>query len=139
MVTYAAIATDRIDRTIAAAIHLNPDVAVFPVVTPMPFTPLYAEMKDRIRVHDYSQYNLVTPIVEPERMTLQEVKKALGRCYMKFYANKMKEVFAMPDGFKRRYMTSALRLMMEAHGASFDFAGAGMKMPHPMPKLPKAR
>ena len=126
---------DSIQRTIDAAIHLNPDVAVFPVVTPMPFTPIFQEMKDRIRVWDYSKYNLVTPIVEPVEMSLQDVTKALGRCYMQFYGNKMKEVFALPDGFKRRYMLSALRLMMEAHGETFDFGGHGMPhgMPHPMP------
>jgi len=126
---------DSIQRTIDAAIHLNPDVAVFPVVTPMPFTPIFQEMKDRIRVWDYSKYNLVTPIVEPVEMSLEDVTKALGRCYMQFYGNKMKEVFALPDGFKRRYMLSALRLMMEAHGETFDFGGHGMPhgMPHPMP------
>ena len=49
---------DTIKTTTAEAIRLNPDIAVFPVITPMPFTPLYEEMKDRIRVFDYSKYNL---------------------------------------------------------------------------------
>lgn len=125
---------ESVQRTIDAAIELNPDVAVFPVVTPMPFTPIFEEMKDRIRVWDYSKYNLVTPIVEPVGMSLEDVTKALGQCYMKFYASKMKEVFALPDGFKRRYMLSALKLMMHAHGSNFDFHGSGMTMPHPLPK-----
>jgi anaerobic magnesium-protoporphyrin IX monomethyl ester cyclase len=122
-----------IDKTIESALHLNPDVAVFPVVTPMPFTPIFEEMKDHIRVWDYSKYNLVTPIIEPDEMSLGDVHKALGRCYMKFYGQKMKEIVALPDGFKRRYMMSALKLMMKSHGASFDIAGSGMKMPHAMP------
>ena len=55
-------------NTIEAAIYLNPDVAVFPIVTPWPYTPMYREVKDRIRVSDYAKYNLVTPIIEPFRM-----------------------------------------------------------------------
>jgi len=117
---------DSIKVTIAEAIRLNPDIAVFPVITPMPFTPLWAEMKDRIRVWDYAQYNLVTPIVEPYAMTMEEVTIALGRCYMTFYANKMQEILALPDGFKRRYMLSAMKQMMRDYGEHFDFLGLGV-------------
>lgn len=116
-----------IDRTIAEAIRLNPDIAVFPVLTPMPFTPIHEQLKDRIRVHDYSKYNLATPIVEPFGMTLDEVKDALGRCYMKFYARKMVEVLALPDGFKRRYMLSAFKEMMKGYGKHFE--GGSLQMP----------
>lgn len=124
---------ESIDKTIDVAIRLNPDIAVFPVLTPMPFTPLYDQVKDRIRVTDYSHYNLATPIIEPYKMTLDEVTRALGKCYMRFYANKMHEVLALPDGFKRRYMLSAFEMMMKDYGAHFDFVGMGM--PHPVPGL----
>ncbi|GFO67966.1 magnesium-protoporphyrin IX monomethyl ester cyclase [Geomonas limicola] len=117
---------DSIENTIASAKYLNPDIAVFPVVTPMPFTPIHAEMKDRIRVWDYSQYNLVTPIVEPYEMTMDEITQALGTCYMRFYGNKMQEIIDLDEGFKRRYMLSAFMLMMKDHGNKFDFAGSGM-------------
>jgi anaerobic magnesium-protoporphyrin IX monomethyl ester cyclase len=119
---------DSIQNTIDSAIYLNPDIAVFPVVTPMPFTPIHAEMKDRIRVWDYSQYNLVTPIVEPYDMTMNEITKALGMCYMKFYGNKVQEIVALDDCYKRRYMMSAFKLMMKDHGNHFDFAGSEMPM-----------
>jgi len=124
---------DSIENTIDVAIRLNPDIAVFPVLTPMPFTPIHEEFKDRIRVWDYSQYNLATPIVEPYEMTLQEVTRALGKCYMRFYGQKMGQVLALPDGFKRRYMLSAFEAMMKDYGAHFDFVGMGM--PHPVPGL----
>jgi len=117
---------DSIKVTIAEAIRLNPDIAVFPVITPMPFTPLWDEMKDRIRVWDYSKYNLVTPIVEPYEMTMDEITIALGRCYMTFYASKMKEIMSLPEGFKRRYMLSAMKNMMKDYGEHFDFLGLGM-------------
>lgn len=116
---------ESIGKTAQEAVRLNPDIAVFPVVTPMPFTPLYREMKDRIRVFDYSQYNLVTPIIEPYAMSLAEVTRALGHCYMTFYSKKAHEVHAMPDSFKRRYMLSAFKQMMKDYGERFDFAAAG--------------
>ena len=121
---------ESIEKTAQEAVRLNPDIAVFPVVTPMPFTPLYREMKDRIRVFDYSKYNLVTPIIEPYAMSLEDVMKALGKCYMTFYSQKAKEVHALPDGFKRRYMLSAFKQMMKDYGEHFDFAGAGMHHHH---------
>ena len=126
MIGFPTETWDSIQNTIDSAIYLNPDIAVFPVVTPMPFTPLFKDMRERIRVFDYSKYNLVTPIVEPYQMTMAEITKALGSCYMQFYGNKMHEVVALEDGFKRRYMLSAFMLMMKDHGASFDFDDAGM-------------
>ena len=131
---------DSIEHTIAEAIRMNPDIAVFPVLTPMPFTPIFEEYHDRIRVFDWSKYNLATPIIEPYAMTLEEVTIALGKCYMSFYANKMPEVLALPDGFKRRYMLSAFQEMMKGYGEYFSFLGGKMPnmphvegMPHGMP------
>jgi anaerobic magnesium-protoporphyrin IX monomethyl ester cyclase len=126
MIGFPTETWDSIQNTIDSAIYLNPDIAVFPVVTPMPFTPIFKDMKDRIRVWDYSQYNLVTPIVEPFEMTIPEITQALGKCYMQFYSNKMQEIVELEDGFKRKYMLSAFMLMMKDHGANFDFEGADM-------------
>jgi anaerobic magnesium-protoporphyrin IX monomethyl ester cyclase len=131
MIGHVTETQQSIDRTIEVALRLNPDIAVFPVLTPMPFTPLYDQLRHRVRVHDYSQYNLATPIIEPYDMTLAEVKAALGRCYMSFYARKLPEVMALPDGFKRRYMLSAMREMMKGYGRHF-----GGTMPLAMPGSP---
>lgn len=125
---------DTVKATADEAIRLNPDIAVFPVITPMPFTPLWDEMHDRIRVFDYSQYNLTTPIIEPYAMSMQDITIALGRCYMTFYANKMTEILALPDGFKRRYMLSAMKQMMMDYGEKFDFLGIGMAKMSEVPK-----
>ena len=119
-----------IERTIEVAIRMNPDIAVFPVLTPMPFTPLFEQMQDRVRVRDYAKYNLATPIIEPYEMTLEEVTIALGKCYMGFYAQKIPQIHALPDGFKRRYLLSACKEMMRAYGQHFSHLGAKMpKMP----------
>jgi anaerobic magnesium-protoporphyrin IX monomethyl ester cyclase len=126
MIGFPTETWESIQNTIDSAIYLNPDIAVFPVVTPMPFTPIFKDMKDRIRVFDYSKYNLVTPIVEPYEMTMDEITQALGKCYMSFYSNKMQEIVELEDGFKRKYMLSAFVLMMKDHGSNFDFEGADM-------------
>jgi anaerobic magnesium-protoporphyrin IX monomethyl ester cyclase len=128
---------DTIAMTAAEAVRLNPDIAVFPVITPMPFTPLYEEMKDRIRVFDYSKYNLMTPIIEPYEMSLDDVYRALAKCYMTFYGQKMKEVVQLPDGFKRRYMLSAFEQMMKDYGDRFDFLRE--EMPEGMPGMAEPR
>jgi len=112
---------ESVAATAAEAVRLNPDIAVFPVITPMPFTVLHEEMKDRIRVFDYSKYNLMTPIIEPYEMSLDDVYRALAKCYMTFYSQKMQEVAALEDGFKRRYMMSAFTEMMKDYGDRFDF------------------
>lgn len=125
---------ESIKLTTNEAIRLNPDIAVFPVITPMPFTPLWDEMHDRIRIFDYSKYNLTTPIIEPYAMSLEDVTIALGRCYMTFYANKMTEILALPEGFKRSYMLSAMKQMMKDYGEHFDFLGIGKAKMGEMPK-----
>lgn len=133
MIGFPEETTDSVDSTIAEAIRLNPDIAVFPLITPMPFTPLYKQMKSRIRVHDWSKYNLMTPIIEPDNMPIDQVSRELARCYMTFYGHKMKEVLALEDGFKRRYMLSAFKAMMKDFHKHFDFGD--QKIPHDMPGL----
>ncbi|PKQ29450.1 MAG: B12-binding domain-containing radical SAM protein [Actinobacteria bacterium HGW-Actinobacteria-10] len=129
MIGFPTETWESIQKTSEVAIRLNPDIAVFPVLTPMPFTPLWEEMRDRIRITDYSLYNLVTPIIEPYEMSLEDITVALGRCYMTFYARKMKDVLALPDGFRREYMLSAMKTMMKDYGEHFDF-------PVGMPRMP---
>jgi anaerobic magnesium-protoporphyrin IX monomethyl ester cyclase len=119
---------ESIQNTIEVAIRLNPDIAVFPVLTPMPFTPIFEEYKERIRVWDWSQYNLATPIVEPYAMTIDEVNQALAKCYMDFYKHKAVEVFALPESFKRRYMVSAFKEMMTGYADQFTALGIDMPM-----------
>ncbi|GAV31957.1 magnesium-protoporphyrin IX monomethyl ester [oxidative] cyclase [Coriobacteriaceae bacterium EMTCatB1] len=119
---------ESIEKTIRMAIELNPDIAVFPLITPMPFTPIHEEYKDRIRVTDWSQYNLATPIVEPYAMTMEEMNEAHARCYMEFYRHKAKEVLALPDCFKRRYMLSAFKVMMEGFREQFEALGISTPM-----------
>lgn len=47
----------------------------------------------------------------------------------------MKEVLALPDGFKRRYTLSAFAEMTKGHARHFDMGGGAGEHPLRMPKL----
>lgn len=120
---------ESVKKTLEAAIYLNPDIAVFPIVTPWPYTPLYHQMKDRIRVFDYSKYDLLHPIAEPYNMTLREVDEAVGRCYQGFYSRKIPEIIALKDEFKKNYLLSAFKLMMKDFASTFKDKNIEMRHP----------
>ncbi len=71
------------------AIYLDPDVAVFEIVTPHPGTPYFDEMKSRgvIEIHDYSQYDHDTPVMRTQHLSRDEVKQMRNMSFMIFYAN----------------------------------------------------
>jgi anaerobic magnesium-protoporphyrin IX monomethyl ester cyclase len=105
---------ETIQRTLELAKHFDPDMAHFLCITPWPYADLWDEMKDRVRVHDYSRYNLIEPVVEPEALTLDELDAAIVRCYRDFYMGKMRDFMNYPDEFRRRYMLSSMKLIMKS-------------------------
>lgn len=105
---------ESIKNTLEIAQAYNPDMAHFLCITPWPYADLWDEMKDRVRVHDYSKYNLIDPIVEPHAMSLQDLDLAIIRCYRDFYMRKMMEVGEFPDEFRRTYMRTSMKLIMKS-------------------------
>ena len=89
-------------------------MAHFLCITPWPYVDLWNEMKERVRVTDYSRYNLIDPIVEPHAMSLQELDLAIIRCYRDFYMKNMLEIGEFPDQFRRTYMKTSMRLIMKS-------------------------
>jgi len=103
---------ESIDQTLNLAKEYAPDFAHFLAITPWPYAEMYAEMKDHIEVWDYSKYNLVAPIIKPEKMSLNEINTALVTCYQKYYMSKAKDFFTEPDTFKRDYLKRSMHLIM---------------------------
>jgi anaerobic magnesium-protoporphyrin IX monomethyl ester cyclase len=103
-----------VQRTLEAARALDPDMAHFIAITPWPYADIYGELEPHIEVRDLSRYNLIEPIVKPVAMTLREVDEAMIRCYRDFYMGKMGSFQAYPDEFRRRYMTSSMKLIMRS-------------------------
>lgn len=105
---------ESVRRTLEEARWFDPDMAHFLAITPWPYSDLWAETQDRIVVTDYSRYNLIEPIIEPNAMTLREIDEAIIRCYRDFYMPKMAAFNAFPDEFRRRYMLSSMKLIMKS-------------------------
>jgi anaerobic magnesium-protoporphyrin IX monomethyl ester cyclase len=103
-----------VKKRLQLARHLNPDNANFFAVTPWPYSDLYGSVKQYIGEWDYSKYNLVDPVIEPESMSMRQVEVALAECYRKFYMGKIIEVMTMKDDFKRGYMMRATKLFMRS-------------------------
>ncbi len=103
-----------IGRTLKLARYYNPDFAHFLAITPWPYSDMYRELNGNIQVFDYSRYNLIEPVIKPRRMTLQEIDTAIVDCYRKFYMAKLGELIHHPDPFKKRYMLTSMRLIMNS-------------------------
>ncbi len=99
-------------RTIELAKFYDPDMAFFLAITPWPYADLFEEVKDHIAVWDYRKYNLVEPVIKPDAMTLDDVKRNLLRGFREFYGNKMKSIKTMPP-WKQEFMKSLMKLLME--------------------------
>ena len=105
---------ESINETLRLAKLFDPDMAHFLCITPWPYADLWEEMKDRVRVFDYSSYNLIEPVVEPFAMTIKDLDAAIVRCYRDFYMGKMGDFMSYPDEFRRHYMMSSMKLIMKS-------------------------
>ncbi len=101
---------ETIEETYRLAQDWKPDMANWNMYTPWPFAELFEELGDRVEVRDYAKYNFVTPIVQPDLMTREQVLKGVLKNYARFYMRKT--FFEYPwikDKFRRRYMLGCLK------------------------------
>jgi len=104
---------ESIARTLELAMEFNPDMAHFLAIAPWPYADIYKDLEPFIEVRDYRKYNLIDPIIKPRNMTLQELDKAIVDCYRAFYMNRYAEMMLQErDEFKKKYMVTAMKLMM---------------------------
>jgi len=99
-----------IEETYRLAQDWKPDMANWNMYTPWPFAELFEELGDRVEVRDYAKYNFVTPIIQPDAMSREQVLKGVLKNYARFYMRKT--FFEYPwirDRFKRRYMLGCLK------------------------------
>jgi anaerobic magnesium-protoporphyrin IX monomethyl ester cyclase len=105
-----------VKRTLQQAQEYNPDIANFLALTPWPYADMYADITPYIRVWDYAKYNLIDPIIEPQKMSMLQIEVAIVDCFRKFNMGKIIEIMTMKDDFRRGYLLRASKLMM---GSSF--------------------
>jgi anaerobic magnesium-protoporphyrin IX monomethyl ester cyclase len=103
-----------IETTLKLAMEYNPDFCHFLAITPWPFADIYGDLKEHIEVWDYKRYNLIDPIIKPKAMTLQEIDDAIVDCYRDYYMSKMHEMLKLKDRFKRDYILTSMKLVMNS-------------------------
>ena len=101
---------ETIEETYKLAQDWKPDMANWNMYTPWPFAELFEELGDKVEVRDYAKYNFVTPIIQPDEMTRDEVLKGVLKNYARFYM--LKSFLSYPwqrDSFKRKYLMGCLK------------------------------
>ncbi|MBE9541773.1 MAG: cobalamin-dependent protein [Proteobacteria bacterium] len=105
---------ESIKATFEIAKEFNPDFCHFLAIAPWPYADINDELEQYIVVRDYERYNLIDPIIKPKNMTIEEVDTAIVDCYRDFYMAKMHEMLKHEDEFKRDYLITSMKLMMNS-------------------------
>lgn len=119
---------ESIAQTLSLAKHYNADFSHFLAIAPWPYSDLYPDVKEYIVEKDYAKYNLITPIIKPEKMTLEEVNQAIIDCYKEYYMWKVPVFTQEPNEFRRQYLLQSMRVMMRNSFLTKYMQGA--HMPH---------
>jgi len=97
---------------------LNPDLAIFMILTPFPGTELYEEAVKNSWIEDrnWANYDMIHAVMPTETLSTTEVQDELYRCYRSFYgkfSRRIKGVFSSNQFKKRtyRYMASQSIIM----------------------------
>lgn len=92
---------------------IDPDLAIFMILTPFPGTPLYdeAERNGWIEDRNWFNYDMIHAVMPTKTMTREEVQEELYMCYRGFFGKRSRQLkgFFSPNRFKRktyRYMAS---------------------------------
>ncbi len=117
-----------IRQTLKLAQDYNPDFAHFLLLAPWPYADMYDDLKPYIEEKDYSQYNLVAPVIKPTAMTRDQLFSEVLRCYRVFYMNKLPEWASTDDDFKKRYALLSMKAIANHSFLEQHVLGLG-KMP----------
>jgi len=97
---------ESIARLSSFADELDPDLAIFAILTPFPGTRLYddALSNGRIEDHNWAHYDMTHAIMPTEHLSRLEVQEELYNCYRSFYGSfsrRLKGVFST-NALKRK-------------------------------------
>ena len=122
-----------IQKTLDLAQHYNADNPHFLMITPWPYADMYRDLKPYIEDRDYSNYNLVRPVIKPRSMTREEVFQEALSCYKKYYLAKIPQWNGLQDEFKKDLLFRGLRAMMQNSFLRSHLSAMG-SMPHEIQK-----
>jgi len=69
--------------------HLDPDLAIFMILTPFPGTELYEEAQRQGWIEDrnWADYDMVHAVMPTETLTREQVQRELVNCYRSYYGS----------------------------------------------------
>ncbi len=130
---------ETLEETFKLCMDWNPDMANWSMFTPWPFSDLYREMGDKVEVHDFSQYNFVTPIMKPKSMERGELLDAVMSCYRRFYMKKafLSYPWVPGDKVRRKYLQGCLKAYLRSamKRQFYNLGKVGYWGPHTIKKV----
>ncbi|MEM3382767.1 MAG: radical SAM protein [Nitrososphaerales archaeon] len=96
---------------------LDPDLAIFMILTPFPGTEVYekAQQNGWIKDKNWSNYDMVHAIMPTEHLSREEVQEELYECYRSFYGSfnrRLKGIFSKNKLKRRTYRYMASQAIM---------------------------
>ncbi len=106
---------ETLEETYAMAQDWKPDLVNWNCYTPWPFSDLFQELGDKVEVRDYAKYNFVTPIIQPDTMTRDEVLAGVLKNYRRFYFKKATGGYLWDkDPYRRKYLRGCLKAYLKS-------------------------
>ena len=105
---------ETIEETYKMALDWEADMVNWNMYTPWPFSDLFQELASKVEVRDYAKYNFVTPIIQPDCMTREQVLSGVMHNYRRYYFKKA--LFSYPwarDPYKRKYLRGCLKAFLK--------------------------
>lgn len=98
--------------------EMDPDLAIFMILTPFPGTKIYEEAKRNSWIEDtnWAHYDMVHAIMPTEHLTRMEVQEQLYECYRSFYGSiprRLKGLFSSNKLKRKTYRYLASRGVMQ--------------------------
>jgi len=106
--------SETIEETYKMAIDWEADMVNWNMYTPWPFSDLFQELESKVEVRDFAKYNFVTPIIQPDAMTRDDVLRGVLHNYRRYYFKKA--LFSYPwarDPYKRKYLRGCLKAFLK--------------------------
>jgi len=96
---------------------LDPDIAIFMILTPFPRTELYEEAKRNGWIEDWNwaNYDMVHAIMSTETLTREQVQQELYKCYSSFFGSwrrRLQGIFSKNEIKRRVYRYMACQNVM---------------------------
>jgi anaerobic magnesium-protoporphyrin IX monomethyl ester cyclase len=95
--------------------ELDPDFAIFAILTPFPGTKIFEEAKRMGWIEDFnwSHYDMIHAIMPTETLSRKEVQEELYKCYRSFYGSWKRRLSGL---FSRREMKRRVYWYMASRG-----------------------